>query len=148
MLNQAIPTDKVPSNTKHSIRQMLLFAGAGAAGFVADVLVLYAAIALGSGYYLGRAVSFTCAATVTWLINRKYTFDAAPSRSLVGEWTKYVLAMIGGGIINYSCYAVVVFYMPGRPLSGFAGVFAGSLAGMFANYFVSKNVIFKPKVSE
>ena len=43
-------------------RQFLRFALAGTLGFVVDVGVLYRMLALGLGYYLGRAVSFLTAA--------------------------------------------------------------------------------------
>src|SRR6185437_12886929 len=65
-------------------RQFLRFALAGVVGFVVDAAVLYALLALGLGYYLGRVFSFLAAAFTTWQINRRHTFAARAD----GRWLR------------------------------------------------------------
>ncbi|WP_411181810.1 GtrA family protein [Paraburkholderia saeva] len=52
------------------------------------------------GYGTGRLISFMCAAYTTWRINRRFTFSPNPERSALREWSAYLLAMSGGGLVN------------------------------------------------
>lgn len=123
--------------------QLLRFAAVGTAGFVADVLVLYLCLALGLGYYAGRAVSFLAAVWVTWQLNRRYTFASPSGRSAWAEWSRYLVAMLGGGVVNYLAYSAVVSFAPGLPFLPVVAVAAGSLAGMFVNFSSAKFLVFK-----
>ncbi|WP_408161241.1 GtrA family protein [Caballeronia jiangsuensis] len=67
-------------------REFLRFDFAGVVGFVVDAGVLYAALSLGCGPYLGRVISFLCAAFVTWQINRRITFARRATISPWREW--------------------------------------------------------------
>lgn len=122
--------------------QLARFAAAGVAGLAADVLVLYLALALGLGWYAGRAASFLAAVWLTWRINRRYTFDAAPG-SAWRQWWRYLLAMTGGGLLNYAVYAAVVLAGRDLPLLPLFAVAAGSLAGMALNFLSAKLFVFR-----
>ena len=126
-------------------RQFLWFALAGAAGFLVDIGVLYAALYLGAGYYLGRIFSFTAAATVTWLINRRLAFAHAAGEDLLHEWLRYLSAMLGGGAVNYLVYAVCIHVLPGGALMPLFAVAAGSVAGLLVNFLVAKNWVFRTR---
>lgn len=122
--------------------QVARFAAAGVAGLAADVLVLYLALALGMGWYAGRAASFLAAVWLTWRINRRYTFDAAAG-SPWREWWRYLLAMTGGGLLNYAVYSAAVVLCRGAPLLPLLAVAAGSLAGMALNFLGAKLFVFR-----
>jgi len=124
--------------------QMARFALVGIAGLLVDLLVLYLAMAAGAGWYGGRALSFLCAVAVTWQINRRFTFRA-DSVSLWREWWRYLLAMSGGGALNYATYSLLVYLAPGLPALGLVGVCAGSLAGMGANFIGARYFVFHEK---
>lgn len=123
-------------------RQFLRFAIAGVIGFVVDAAVLYALHALGSGYYLGRVFSFLAAAFTTWQINRRYTFAAQAGGDSLREWLRYLLAMLGGGLINYGVYALIVYTAPEEPWVPLLAVAAGSIAGLAANFLSAKLWVF------
>ena len=127
--------------TKSTSHQFLRFAATGVAGLVADMGALYLALALGSGYYLGRLLSFLFAVWVTWSLNRRYTFAATdnPFR----EWLRYLTAMLGGGAINYATYTLVLHLLPPSAWAPAAGVAAGSLAGMLSNFVTAKRFVFR-----
>jgi len=55
--------------------QLLRFAAVGCVGFAVDVAMLQLLRAAGAGLLWGRAGSFLVAATTTWALNRRYTFD-------------------------------------------------------------------------
>lgn len=127
--------------TKSTSHQFLRFAATGVAGLVADMGALYLALALGSGYYLGRLLSFLFAVWVTWSLNRRYTFSATsnPWR----EWLRYLTAMLGGGAINYGTYTLVLQLVPPGAWAPAVGVAAGSLAGMLFNFISAKRFVFR-----
>lgn len=123
-------------------RQFARFAAAGAVGFVVDAAALYALHALGLGYYLGRVLSFLAAAFTTWQINRRYTFSAQAGEGRLREWLRYLLAMLGGGIINYGVYALILYSAPWNHWVPLLGVAAGSIAGLAANFLSAKLWVF------
>lgn len=132
--------------------QLLRFAGAGLAGLAADVSVLYLALACGSGFYLGRLLSFLVAVWVTWQINRRYTFSAAGGVAAATwrEWWRYLMAMSFGGAVNYGVSSVVVMLAHAQPLPALllpavplCAVAAGTLAGMTLNFLSAKFFVFQ-----
>ena len=91
-------------------RQFLFFCAVGVAGLVVDVGVLYA-LAPWLDWYLARLVSFLCAATATWALNRRFTFQARqaePPSRVARQYLGYLSAMAVGGAINYACYVAVM----------------------------------------
>ncbi|MQA21217.1 GtrA family protein [Rugamonas rivuli] len=129
--------------------QLLRFAVAGVAGLVVDVLVLYLALALGTGFHAGRVLSFLSAVWVTWQINRRYTFDAAGD-SAWRQWWRYVGAMAFGGAVNYGVSAAVIALMAGWPAAApllpaapLLAVCCGTLAGLVLNFLSAKFLVFQ-----
>lgn len=122
--------------------QFARFAAAGVAGLAVDMLVLYLGMELGLGKYLGRVASFLAAVWVTWQINRRYTFNGAAAGSLWREWWRYLLAMAGGGLVNYAVYCGVLAWFADAPLLPQLAVAAGSLAGMAVNFISAKFFVF------
>lgn len=129
--------------SKSTASQFLRFAIAGGIGFLVDVAVLYLAMAAGADFYLGRGISFLCAVFATWQVNRNFAFKASGSVSLWEEWWRYLLAMLGGGVINYVCSAAAVMLLPPGPFVPMLGVAVGSIAGMSVNFISSKLFVFR-----
>lgn len=127
-------------------RELLRFGAVGIVGLAIDVAVLEAALALGAGYYGGRALSFLVAASGTWLLNRLWTFraaSAAATRGLAGEWARYVSLMLAGGAVNYAVYAACIESSALVRTWPALGVAAGSLAGMVVNYASARWLVFR-----
>ena len=124
--------------------ELLRFAGAGVAGLACDVAVLYLALACGLNLYPARLLSFLSAVTLTWLINRRYTFAGAsvPPPSW-REFGRYLGAMLGGGAVNYAVSVACVLLLPPWRLTPMLAVAAGSLAGMTLNFISAKFLVFK-----
>ncbi|KVC46952.1 polysaccharide synthesis protein GtrA [Burkholderia pseudomultivorans] len=123
--------------------QAAWFAVAGTIGFVVDAGVLYIMLLLGSGPYIGRIVSFFCAAFVTWQINRRVTFSPSRTRSILREWLEYLLAMALGGLCNYAIYAALIKLLPQGQLAPLSAVAGGSVAGMTINFLSAKLWVFR-----
>ena len=129
--------------SKYTLSQFLRFGIAGGIGFVVDVAVLYLALAAGANFYLGRGLSFLCAVFATWQVNRNFAFKPSGALSLWQEWWRYLLAMLGGGAINYLCSAIAVTFLPPSPWTPMVGVAVGSIAGMSVNFISSRLFVFR-----
>ena len=118
------------------------FLVAGLLGLLVDVAVLYLA-APWLGWYAARVLSFLAAATVTWQVNRRYTFaDAAPHASLLREYLAYLSAMLGGAAVNYAVYVLTLHWLSG-PWAAAIGVALGSAAGLVVNFVSARYLVFK-----
>jgi putative flippase GtrA len=122
--------------------QFLRFAVAGGIGFLVDAGVLYVALAIGLGPYVGRVISFLCAAFTTWQINRRLTFDVQRAASLWNEWFRYLAAMSVGGACNYGTYVAALLFLPKIAIAPLAALAAGSIVGMFVNFAFAKWWVF------
>lgn len=128
------------------MRRLLRFGVAGVIGFLLDAGVLLLLIgSAGLGPYIARLPSFLAAATATWLVNRYWTFADRRNAGRGAEWGCYVLAMLGGGVVNYTVYALLVATVEPVRIWPVLGVAAGSLAGMAVNYASSNWWIFRSR---
>jgi len=119
------------------------FTVAGALGFVVDVGLLYL-LKKALGLYLGRIISFLCAAATTWLFNRSITFGTRKSgHSRVIEFFFYVSLMLIGGTINYIIYAILVTKYSLVATHPIIGVAVGSAAGMLVNLVTTRVFLFR-----
>lgn len=125
-------------------REFLSFAVVGAAGFVVDVVVLYLLAPL-LGWYGARVLSFLAAATATWALNRRYTFSARRANgSVLREYLGYLVTMLGGAVVNYGAYVLVLHWATG-PWAPAAGVALGSCAGLGVNFLSARYLVFRAR---
>lgn len=125
------------------VQQFLRFGVVGGIGFVVDTAVLYGALALGAGLYLGRAVSYIAAASATWALNRAWTFRGRGSGPVHRQWALFLVVNLGGFVLNYGTYAALVAVVPFVAANPVLGVAAGSIAGMFSNFILSRRLVFR-----
>lgn len=87
----------------------LRFLVVGAIGFAVDggLLMLLDGMP-GWSPLLARSVSFPVAASVTWLLNRIWTFRHVRQRAATGQYVRYVLIQLGGLGINFTVFALLV----------------------------------------
>jgi putative flippase GtrA len=122
--------------------EFLRFGVVGATGFVVNVGTLYLVRAF-IGLYAGGLFAWVVAATVTWLLNRSWTFRArGRERSLGRQWTLFLAANFVGFVLYYGTYVSLVTYVPFFATQPIAAVFAGMIAGMIANFTLSRNLVF------
>lgn len=126
------------------IIQFIKFGMVGVVGFFADAGVLTACMKwLGMGPYSGRVVSFMAGASTTWICNRHFTFRGQGSGPASKQWFKFVLVSAGGFVFNYGTYAALVAHTELVATYPVIGVAAGSIAGMFFNFFASRRLVFR-----
>lgn len=124
--------------------QFVRFAIVGGLGFFIDVGVLLFLMHLfGVGPYRGRVVSYLCAATATWWMNRHFTFSRRPDAHRGKEWLMFVVCSSLAGVLNYAAYALFVFLFGQSPWSAIIGVGLGACAGLLVNYTLSRRLVFR-----
>ena len=126
------------------MRQFLLFCVAGTLGFLVDAGVVSLLV---NGFdwnpYLGRLLSFLCAAAATFAFNRRYTFATTAARPLWRQWSQYLLAMAGGFVVNYGAYALLVYHSDTVRAWPVIGVAVGSVLGLAVNFASSRFWVFR-----
>lgn len=130
------------------VRRLVWFTIAGTLGFLIDASIAEGLIKLfGVNYYLARLVSFLCAVSATYVINRHYTFS---DRNITRQGTRrrYLIAMASGFALNYGTYAVLGAASPFFYHYPVLAIAAGSLTGMVSNYLSSHFWVFRTASSE
>lgn len=118
------------------------FAAVGTSCFLIDGAVTLALIHVGAGFYLGRAIAFSCAVSASWYLNRTLTYHHRRSMRLSHEYWGFIAANLPGAALNYGLYSALVGLAGALP---FAAVAAGSVAGMTCNFTLSRTLIFRSR---
>lgn len=139
--------DHVPFLSGRRLRlsgEILRFGVVGVVGFVVDASVLTLGLLVGAGPWLGRVLSYLAAATVTFSLNRAWTFRTAErSRPVAQDWGLFLLVNLVGFSCNYGTYAALIGGVPFMRDLPVLAVAAGSLAGMAGNFLLSRRYVFR-----
>ncbi|MDA8151232.1 MAG: GtrA family protein [Acidithiobacillus sp.] len=125
--------------------EFVLFSLAGVAGFLVDASIVWAFTSAGVDPLTAQAVAFTVAVTVTWLLNRRFTFAHHASPHWLREWLHYVAANSVGAVVNNGVYALLVLTVAMFSKEPVLAVAAGSLAGLVFNFTASRALVFRPR---
>ena len=124
--------------------EILRFGVVGVAGFVVDAGVLTLGLLAGTGLWAGRVLSYVVAATVTFLLNRAWTFRGAErSRPMAQDWGLFLLVNLAGFACNYGTYAALIAGVPLMRDHPVLAVAVGALAGMVGNFVLSRKYVFR-----
>ena len=128
--------------------QLFLFAVVGTIGFVVDVTVLYAVIySVPIDLYSARIVSFLFAASTTWYLNRHFTFGHAATEHPFRQWRRFLFGNAVGGVLNFSTYSILIYWLTDIEGMPFFAVAAGSVAGLIFNFIISRYWVFQSHVN-
>ena len=64
---------------------------------------------LGLDLYEGPAISFLCAATTTWFLNRAITFRHSRMHRVLVEYLRFLDIATIGSVLNLGVYSAIVF---------------------------------------
>jgi putative flippase GtrA len=128
--------------SKSMLTRFLRFAAVGVVGFVVDAGIVEA-LKHSAGPLVAQLLAFPVASTVTWALNRKFTFGAS-RLPVVREWLQYIVANLLGWAANNGTYAWLILQMPLAYQHPVLAVAAGSIAGMFFNFGASHLLVFRP----
>ncbi len=120
--------------------QILRFGMVGLVGFAVNAgMVSWLADSIGPGW--SQALIFPFAASVTWWLNRRYTFRAS-GRVWHNEWVRYVAANILGWTIVNGIYFFLILNYKFFYRNPSAALFFGTMFGFISNFIFSKLYVF------
>jgi putative flippase GtrA len=124
------------------VAQFVKFAAVGVLGFVVNLGMVH--LLMGRvGPYRAGAAAFLAAASVTWLINRAWTFRDRARSAASRQWIAYLAANLLGFALYYATYAGLVTLLPLCLRYPVLPVAAGSIVGLFANFASSRRLVFR-----
>lgn len=124
--------------------QFTRFTIVGAVGFFVDGLTLLWLLEINWALFPARMASFACAVSVTWYLNRIWTFNQSRvvTSTVVQQYGYYLTVQVIGAGINIGTFFVVIYWFPitgSQPLIPLA---LGSLVAMGFNYVLAKKVVY------
>lgn len=124
------------------LAQFLRFGTVGTFGFLIDTATVYASRGA-LGLYGAGVLAFFVAASANWALNRVWTFrglgTAAPHR----QWAMFLAANSVGFVLNRGAYFILVTVSTLCAANPVLAVGAGSITGMFANFTLSRRIVFR-----
>ncbi|WP_446809408.1 GtrA family protein [Methylomonas sp. 2BW1-5-20] len=133
--------DSAEAKNRDLLQQIWRFGLVGVVGYVVNA-GLVESLVLSMGPIRAQMLAFPAAVTVTWWLNRRYTFGAS-HRSIHREWLRYVLANTLGWAANNGAYLWMIFSIPMAYQHPSLAVAVGSVAGMVLNFSASRLIVFK-----
>jgi len=118
------------------------FALVGGLGFLVDASVLTLLVnGLDKNHFSARAVSFALAVTVTWLANRRWTFEPTEHRGK--EYAGYITTQIIGAVINLGIYVLLIQLLPQLAKLPVIPLACGALVALIFNFFTARRFVFQ-----
>lgn len=123
--------------------QFLKFGTVGAFGFLWDTSTVYALRPF-IGFVAATFVAYFVAATMNWILNRLWTFQGRGSQDgLLRQWLNFLGANGFGFVLNRSTVFALAWSIPFCLAYPVVALAAGSLAGMCANFTLSRRLVFR-----
>ncbi len=126
--------------------RILFFGMVGAVGFVVDAFLLTVLIIkFGLDVLPARAVSFTCATLVTWLLNRSLTFSRQASREQQArkkEYLLYLTVQVVGAALNFVIFLALIEWNPALRQTPIIPLAAGAVVALVFNFALSRKFVF------
>jgi putative flippase GtrA len=123
-------------------RQFLRFGAVGGLGFVIDTATVYG-LRSSLGLYGAGVAGYVTAATCNWALNRIWTFRGRGSGPAHRQWALFMAANLIGFVLNRGTYAALVTFVPVAAAQPVIAIAAGVAAGLFANFNMSRKVVFR-----
>ena len=125
------------------LRQFMQFGTVGAVGFVADTATVYG-LRGSVGLYVAGAVAYLVAASVTWALNRIWTFRGRGGDGpMHRQWALFLGANALGFVLNRGTYFILVTVSPLCVQYPVLAIAAGMVMGMFLNFHLSRKIVFR-----
>ena len=120
----------------------LRFGVVGVLGFVVDTATVYATMGW-VGLYGAGLLAYLVAASVNWGINRVWTFRGQGSGPAYRQWGAFLAANLVGFGLNRGAYFSLIFLSPVCAAHPVLAVAAGAIAGLAANFHLSRTRVFR-----
>lgn len=122
--------------------QFVQFGLVGSIGFLFDTATVYA-LRYRIGLYGAGIAGYVVAASVNWLLNRTWTFRGRRRDALHRQWARFLIANLGGFVLNRGTYSALVTFFPLVAAVPVIAVAAGAIVGLGANFLSSRRFVFR-----
>ena len=122
--------------------QFLMFGAVGTVGFAFDTATVYS-LRRSLGLYGAGMAAYVVAATVTWLLNRLWTFRGLGGGKVHRQWARFLVVNLSGFVLNRGTYALLVTFVALCAEQPVYAVAAGAIVGMFLNFSLSRTMVFR-----
>ncbi len=125
------------------------FVVVGGIGFVVDATILTTLIhGLDFGPYIARFFSFSGAVTVTWLLNRIWTFSRTMTAHRGSEYSRYIMVQTCGWLINFSVYAICIASSTTMQTYPVLALAVGSIVAATFNFLGARHFVFTGRTED
>jgi putative flippase GtrA len=124
------------------LMEFFRFGLVGLTGFIVDTAIVYGTRAW-LGLYGAGVLSYLIAATVNWALNRVFTFRGRGKGPMHLQWAMFLLTNLAGFALNRGTYALLVTFWPLAAAQPVIAILAGTMAGMFVNFSLSRRLVFR-----
>jgi len=120
----------------------LRFGVVGTVGFVVSVTIIYAVRGFMNLYEAG-VLAWIVSVTVTWWLNRSWTFSGRGSGAVHHQWMRFISVNLVGFALNFGTYAFLISRFPVCASQPVIAVVGGVLVGMGSNFTLSRRLVFR-----
>jgi putative flippase GtrA len=124
------------------VGQFARFGVVGLVGLVIDTATVYG-LRHWLGLYGAGLAAYVVAATINWVLNRLWTFRGQGSGPAHRQWGMFMITNLAGFVLNRGTYAILVTFVATAANQPVIATAAGSIAGMFVNFSLSRRVVFR-----
>jgi putative flippase GtrA len=122
--------------------QFLMFGSVGTVGFLVDTATVYT-LRRSLGLYGAGLTAYVVAATVTWILNRIWTFRGLGGGPVHRQWARFLVVNLAGFTLNRGTYALLVTFVALCAEQPVFATAAGAIAGMFVNFSLNRTMVFR-----
>ncbi len=123
--------------------QFMRFGVVGVIGFLCDASTVYAMRHV-IGQVGAMILAYFVAASMNWLINRLWTFrGVGGAGNLLRQWGIFLAANSLGFLLNRGTALTLTYTVPFIDQHVVLALVAGTLAGMFSNFTLSRRLVFR-----
>jgi putative flippase GtrA len=126
-----------------TLGQLFKFAIVGLVGFAFASVVLYAA-RQPFGLFGAGLLAYATTSTLTWALNRLWTFEHDASRPAHRQWALFAVTNTVGFALNWGTYALLVTLVRSCAEMPVLALAAGSTVGALANFTLCRAIVFAP----
>lgn len=131
----------------NSKRELLRYLATGTCGFLVDAGVMqWVSEGFEVSVLVARCASFPPAATVTWLLNRYWTFEHGRARKASSQYVLYLCGQLVSLVVNFGVFAALLLSVEifaNRPIAALA---VGAVVGLVFNFLFARLVAFRQVV--
>jgi putative flippase GtrA len=121
--------------------QLVRFVAVGAFSALVDFGTYHALLAGGVWVHAAKAISFICGTTTAYLLNRRFTFAAAPGGR--GRLAGFVLLYATTFALNIGVNALMLAVLPAMPLRVSAAWVIAQGIATAVNFVMLRTVVFR-----